>query len=139
MHYSKLHKAPYGSIVYRELIDERLRALTNQAQINPRFTRTERKIIVLPLKRGPYGSNRAVEFYNTPPERYQIKNSTNFFIIGGQHTVECYKNLVESGEINEADKAKVSTFSIIVVFAPKANHMKLLLLLRMLNQDMAGP
>ena len=83
VHFSKLHRAPHGSIVYRGLINERLRALNNQAQINPRYSGTDREIIVLPLKRGLYGSSRAVEFYNTPPERNQIKSSTHFFIIGG--------------------------------------------------------
>ena len=29
VHFSKLHRAPQGSIVYRGLIEERLRALTN--------------------------------------------------------------------------------------------------------------
>ena len=138
MHFSKLHRAPHGSIMYRGLIAERLRALTNQAQINPRYTGMDREITVLPLKRGPYGSSRAVEFYNTSPDRNQIKSSTNFFIIGGQHTLKCYKNLVESSEIDEADKAKASTFNIISMFAPKAEHMKFLLLLRILNHDMAG-
>ena len=68
MHFSKLHKVPHGSIVYRELINERLRALTNQAQINPRYIGTDREITVLPLKRGPYSSSKAIEFYNTPLE-----------------------------------------------------------------------
>ena len=140
MHFSKLHRAPQGSIVYRGLIEERLRALTNQARINPRYTGTDREITVLPLKRGPYGSNRVVEFYSTLPDRNQLlKSTTHFFIIGGQHTVECYKNLVEAGEVDEADKAKASSFNIIPVFAPKADHLKLLLLSRVLNQDMAGP
>ena len=140
MHFSKLHRAPQGSIVYRGLIEERLRALTNQARINPRYTGTEREITVLPLKRGSYGSNRAVEFYSTPPDRNQLlKSTTHFFIIGGQHTVECYKNLIESGEVNEADKAKASNFNITPVFAPKADHLKLFLLSRVLNQDMVGP
>ena len=31
VHFSKLYRAPQGSIVYRGLIEERLRALTNQA------------------------------------------------------------------------------------------------------------
>ena len=53
--------------------------------------------------------------------------------------MECYKNLVEAGEVDEADKAKDSSFNIIPVFAPKADHLKLLLLSRVLNQDMAGP
>ena len=106
--FSKLQRAPHGSIVYRGLIDGRLRTLTNQVQINPRYIGMDREITVLPLKRGPYGNSRAVEFYNTPPERNQIKSSTNFFIIGGQHTIECYKNLVKSGEIDEVDKAKAS-------------------------------
>ena len=89
VHFSKLHMAPQGSIVYRGLIGERLRALTNQARINPRYTGTDREITVLPLKRGPYGSNRAVEFYSTPPDRNQLlKSTTHFFIIGGQHTVD---------------------------------------------------
>ena len=139
VHFSKLHRAPQGSIVYQGLIEERLRALTNQAHINLRYIGTDREIIVLPIKRGPYGSNRVVEFYSTPPDRNQLLNSTtHFFIIGGQHTVECYKNLVESGEVDEADKAKASTFNIIPVFAPQADHLKLLLLLRVLNQGMAG-
>ena len=126
--------------MYRGLIVERLRALTNQARINPRYIGTDREITILPLKRGPYGSNKAVEFYSTPPDRNQLlKSTTHFFIIGGQHTVECYKNLVESGEVDEADKAKASSFNIIPVFAPKADHLKLLLLSHVLNQDMAGP
>ena len=140
VHFSKLHRAPQGSIVYRGLIEERLRVLTNQAHINPRYTGTDREITVLPLKRGPYGSNRAVEFYSTPPNRNQLlKSTTHFFIIGGQHTVECYKNLVEPSEVDEADKAKASSFNIIPVFASKADHLKLLFLSRVLNQDMAGP
>ena len=139
VYFSKLHKVPQGSIVYWGLIKERLRALTNQAQINPRYTGMDKEITVLLLKRGLYGSSRTVEFYNTPPNRNQIKSSTNFFIKGGQHIMECYKNLVESGEIDEADKAKASTFNIIPVFVPKAEHMKLLLMSRVLNQDMAGP
>ena len=53
--------------------------------------------------------------------------------------LECYKNLVEFGEVDEADKAKASNFNIIPVFAPKANHLKLLLLSRVLYQDMVGP
>ena len=66
----------------------------------------DREITVLPLKRGPYCSNRAVEFYSTPLDRNQLlKSTTQFFIIGGQHTVECYKNLVEVGKVDEADKA----------------------------------
>ena len=126
--------------MYRGLIEKRLRALTNQARINPRYTGTDREITVLPLKRGPYGSNRAVDFYSTPPNRNQLlKSTTHFFIIGGQHTVECYKNLVEAREVDGADKAKASSFNIISVFVPKANHLKLLLLSRVLNQDMAGP
>ena len=133
VHFSKLYRVPHGSIVYRGLIDERLRALTNQTQIDPRYTGTDREITVLLLKRGPYGSSRAVEFYNVPPKRNKRKSSTNFFIIGGQYTVECYKNLVKSDEINEADKAKVLTFNIIPVFVPKVDHMKLLLFLRILK------
>ena len=140
MHFSKLHRAPQGSIVYRGLIEERLRALTNQARINSRYTGTDKEITVLPLKRGPYGSNRAVEFYSTPPDRNQLlKSTTHFFIIRGQHTMECYKNLVESGEVDVADKAKASSFNIIPMFAPKADHLKLLLLSRVLNQNMARP
>ena len=140
VHFSRLHRALQGSIVYRGLIEERLRALTNQARINPKYIGTDREITVLPLKRGPYGSNRAVDFYSTPPDKNQLlKSTTHFFIIGGQHTVECYKNLVEAGEVDIADKAKASSFNIIPVFAPKADHLKLLLLSRVLNQDMAGP
>ena len=63
-------------------IKERLRALTDEARINPKYTETNREITVLPLKRGLYGSSRAVEFYNTLPDRNQIKSTTHFFIIG---------------------------------------------------------
>ena len=126
--------------MYRGLFEERLRALTNQARINPRYTGTDREITILPLKRGPCGSNKAVEFYSTPPDRNQLlKSTTHFFIIEGQHTVECYKNLVEAGEVDEADKAKASSFNIIPIFPPKADHLKLLLLSCVLNQNMAGP
>ena len=126
--------------MYRGLIKERLRALTNQTCISPRYTGTDKEITVLPLKRGPYGSKRAVEFYSTLPDRnHLLKSTTLFFIIGGQHTMECYKNLIESSEVDEADKAKASTFNIIPVFAPKADHLKLLLLSCMLNQDIARP
>ena len=139
VHYSKLHRAPPGTCVYRGLIEDRLKALTNQARIAPRYSGTDREITVLPLKKGPYGDKKTVEFFTSPPEKHQIKSSTNFYIIGGQHTVQCYRNLVESGEIDEADKAKASAFSIIPVWAPKTDHIKLLLLSRVLNQDMAGP
>ena len=84
VHFSKLHRAPQGSIVYRGLIEERLRALTNQARINSRYTGTDREIIVLALKKGPYGSNRAVEFYSTPLDRNQLlKSTTHFFYYRG--------------------------------------------------------
>ena len=138
VHYSKLHRAPPGTCVYRGLIDDRLKALTNLARITPRYSGTDREIIVLPLKRGPYGSNRAVEFFTSPLERHQIKSSTNFYIIGGQHIVESYKNLVDGREINDADKAKASTFSIIPVWASKSDHIKFMLLSHVLNQDMAS-
>jgi hypothetical protein len=139
VHFSKLHRAPPGSIVYRGLIPDRLKALTNQARIAPRYSGTDREITVLPLKKGPYGEDKRVEFFNKPPEKNQIKSSTNFYIIGGQHTVQCYRDLVESGEIDGADKEKASKFSIIPVWAPKPEHIKLMLLSRVLNQDMAGP
>ena len=42
MHFSKLHNAPQGSIVYRGLIEERLKALTNQARFNSRYIGTDR-------------------------------------------------------------------------------------------------
>jgi hypothetical protein len=134
-----LFQCPPGTCVYRGLIEDRLKALTNQARITPRYSGTDREITVLPLKRGPYGSNRAVEFFSTPPEKLQITNSTHFYIIGGQHTVESYKTLIEGGEIEDADKAKASRFSIIPVWAHKSDHIKLMLLSRVLNQDMAGP
>ena len=125
-----------------EAVEVEAKPKRGKDRINPRYIGTDREITVLPLKRGPYGSNRAVEFYSTPPDRNQLlKSKTHFFIIGGQHMVECYKNLVEAGEVNEADKAKAkaSNFNIIPVFVPKADHLKLLLLSCVLNQDMAGP
>ena len=41
VHFSRMHRAPQGSIVYRGLIEERLKALTNQARINPRTERSQ--------------------------------------------------------------------------------------------------
>ena len=139
VHYSKLHRASLGTCVYWGLIDNRLKALTNLAGIIPRYSGTDKEIIVLPLKRGLYESNKVVEFFTSPLERHQIKSSTNFYIIGGQHTIESYKNLVNGSEIDDANKAKVSTFCIISLWAPKSGHIKLMLFSYLLNQDMAGP
>jgi hypothetical protein len=60
-------------------------------------------------------------------------------IIGGQHTVEAHKNLIDVGEIAESNKAEASRFSVIPVWAHKRDPMKLILLSRVLNQDIAGP
>ena len=119
MHFSKLHKAPHGSIVYRGLIDERLRALTNQAQINSRYSGIDREITIFPLKKGPYGSTRAIEFYNISPERNQIKSSTHFFIIGDQHTIGCYKNLIQVDEIDDQTKPRHPPFLSFRCLCPR--------------------
>ena len=139
VHFSKLYRAPPVTNIYWGLIEERLKALTNQAWINPRYIGIDRKIIVLPLKRGLYGSNKALEFYISPPEKHQIKNSNHFYITRGQHIVYFYINLIEGGEIDEGHKAMASTFFIILVWVPKIDHIKLMLLLHILNEDMVGP
>ena len=51
VHFSKLHRAFHGSIVYRGFIDKRLRALTNKARINPKCSGTDREISVPLVKK----------------------------------------------------------------------------------------
>jgi hypothetical protein len=139
VHYKFLHKAPAGDIVYRGIQRDRLIAITNQVRIQSKFHASDRIITVLPLQRGPYGANKVVQYYDERPTKAAIQKDTHFYIIGGQHTVEAHKNLIAAGEIAESDKAEASRFSVIPVWAHKKDSMKLMLLSRVLNQDIAGP
>jgi hypothetical protein len=61
-----------------------------------------------------------------------------FFIIGGQHRVEAYTQLVNDGTFKEADKHAANNFPIIPVFTTPENHKRLETLSQILSQDLAG-
>jgi len=83
-----------------------------------------------------------VAFYDSIPNKKDLMSTTNYYIIGGQHTIKVHKNLVESGEILECDKAQASSFKIIMVWAPVSSasysNVDLVFLSRSLNQNIAS-
>ena len=137
MHYKYLHRAPPGRMVYRSIHKGRLQGILNRVRINGDYHSEYRLITVLPLKRGPYGSDGVVEFFNPCPPREKLTNTTHYYIIGGQHTVEAHKILVESGEIPECDKEDASTFNIIPLWAYN-DSLEIMHLSEALNQNIAG-
>jgi hypothetical protein len=73
VHFSYLHKAPAGKIVYRGIQEDRLNAIINQTRIQSKFNCSERVIVVLPLKLRPYGGQGQVSMYKDEP----IKKKTS--------------------------------------------------------------
>jgi hypothetical protein len=49
----KVHKAPPGEIVYRPILEERMRALQAQKRLMPSFQMGRQHLYLLPLKRKP--------------------------------------------------------------------------------------
>jgi hypothetical protein len=80
-----------------------------------------------------------VSMYKEEPiKRHFLKDTTEFYIIGGQHKVEAHKTLVGNNEISEADQAKASRFNVIPLWCASMEKTKLLMLSRILNQELAG-
>ena len=96
-----------------------------------------RLITMLPLKRGPYSPDGIVKFCNPCLPREKLTNTTHYYIIGGQHTVEAHKILVGSGEIPECDKDDASTFNIIPLWAHN-DSLEIMHLSKALNHNIAG-
>ena len=96
-----------------------------------------RLITVFPLKRGPYGLDGIVEFFNLCLPREKLTNTTYYYIIRGQHTVEAHKILIESCEIPECDKIDASIFNIIPLWAHNES-LEIMHLSKALNQNIAG-
>jgi hypothetical protein len=65
-----------------------------------------------------------------PIKRHFLKDTTEFYIIGGQHKVEAHKTLVGNNEISEADQAKASRFNVIPLWCASMEKTKLLMLSR---------
>ena len=58
-----------------------------------------RYIIVLPLKKGPHRPDREVTFWDTCPRSISLTKRSHYYIIGGQHTMEAHKVLIDNEEI----------------------------------------
>lgn len=139
VHFDYLHRAPEGRIVYRGIEETtRLPGMMNKARLKTDYDVDWRIITVLPVKMGPYGADKKATYFDTCPKADEITATTNYFIIGGQHTVEAYKRLVAAKEIPEADVQEASCFKIIPIFAPRSKFTDVMHLSRALNQNVAG-
>lgn len=139
VHYRFLHKAPAGVLVYRGIEASRLKGIKNQILVDPDYHSEKRYITVLPLRAGPYGEKNLVKYWDVVPKKESLTAKTHYYIIGGQHTVEAHRHLVEQGHIPEADKEAASTFNIIPIwenFDSKKNEI--MHLSKSLNQNIAG-
>jgi hypothetical protein len=135
-HFSRLNKAPAGKIVYRGIQEDRLNAIINQAHIQSKFNCSERVIVVLPLKLGPYGGQGQVSMYKEEPiKKNLLKDTTEFYIIGGYHTVEAHRTLVANNEIPEVDQVEASQFNVILVWCAPKEKTKLLMHSRVLKTE----
>lgn len=138
VHHNYLHLAPTPGVVYRGIQDDRLEAITNKALIAPDYESELRVITVLPLMLGPYGPHNVVKYYEEkPPDSVFQDPKTHYYIIGGQHTVTAFKNLLEKNQIRE-DKHLASTFNIVPVWAKPSKHTDLMHFSRALNQNLVG-
>ena len=139
VHYKFLHQAPSGKLVYRGIQQDRLKKIKNMILVDGDYTSENRFITVLPLRVGPYGPNKKVKYWDECPLKEKLTLHLHYYIIGGQHTVEATRLLIESGDIPAKDKAMASTFNIIPiwrVYNPKNNDIAHLS--RALNQNIVG-
>jgi len=60
-----------------------------------------------------------------------------FYTIGGHHTVEAHRRLVETREIVEAHKTLASTFNIILIWVHPSKFEHAIYLSKALNQNIA--
>ena len=139
VHYKYLHQAPSGRLVYRSIHQQRLVGIKNRILVDADYHSENRYITVLPLRRGPYGPDKTVDFFSSCPRKDQITAKTHYYIIGGQHTVQGTQELIESGDIPHGDKAVASTFNIIPIWANYDNkRTEMMHLSKALNQNVAG-
>ena len=139
VHYKFLHRAPPGRLVYRGLEMTRLKKICNQVLVDADYNSEYRNITVLPLKHGPHGPHQAVTFWETLPKRTSITEKSHYYIIGGQHTVEAYKQLIDKGDIPECDIPLASTFKIIPIWQKfDLQRNDIVHLSKSLNQNIVG-
>ena len=117
----------------------RLKKISNQILVDADYNSKNRNITVLPLKHGPQGPNETVAFWETVSKKTSITEKSHYFIIGGQHTVEAHKQLIEKGDIPTAEKPLASTFNIIPIWQ-KFDLQKndIVHLSKSLNQNIVG-
>ena len=123
--------------VYRSIHKGRLSGILNRVHIDGDHHSEYKLITVLPLKRGPYGPIKIVEFFNPCVPREKLTTTTHYYIIGGQHMVEAHRILVETGEILECNRDDASTFNIIPLWAHN-ELLEIMHLSKALNQNIAG-
>ena len=139
VHFDYLHQAPVATLVYRGIEETRLTSMINKARLDTDFDSEFRYITVFPMKLGPYGPKGTAKFFDVQPNKeFLSARGTHYYIIGGQHTVEAYKTLVQNDEIQECDKMKASTFQIVPIWAPRSKWNDIIMLSRALNQNIAG-
>lgn len=141
----KLHRAPAGSIVYRNLELKRVNQLMDQKRAMP-FQPSLQHLYVMPVKGEP--PIRKEDFKDVPTETYEyfdhkptwsdINERTHFIIIGGQHCVAAHRALIAEGGLSEEDRRDARSFIVTVVWAKKEEWNLLIYYSRVLNQDLAG-
>ena len=137
VHYKYLHRAPPGRMVYRSIHKSRLQEILNRVRIDGDYHSEYRLITVLPLKLGPFGPEKIVEFFNPCLPREKLTSTTHYYIIGRQHMVEAHRILVEIGEIPKCDKDDANTFNIIPLRA-YSESLEIMHLSKALNQNIAS-
>ena len=141
---AKLYRAPPAKIVYRSLIEERVKALLAQKRLMPSFQMGRQHLYLLPLKGRPMNMEGKREdyppatFFELTPMRNEITAETCFYIIGGQHNVEAHRRLIAEGCLSKPDAEAAAQFKFTLVWAPPSKHDTLMHLSRVLNQDIAG-
>jgi hypothetical protein len=116
IHLDRLHKAQPGGLVYRGIEEERLIGIINATRAASKATTPKIDIRVLPLKSRP------------------VPGRVEFYIIGGQYTVEAHRILMHEKPANWTLQ-ELSHFSVIPVWTKldRAGKMTLLQYSRALN------
>ena len=103
VHYKFLHQAPPGKLVYRRIQQDRLKKIKNRILVDGNYTLESQFITVLPLKEGPHCLDKKVKYWDECPPKEKLTPHLHYYIIGGQHTVEATRLLIESGDIPTKD------------------------------------
>ena len=139
VHYKFLHKDELGRLVYRGIEQSRLKRIKNRILVDSGYHSENWYITVYPIKTAPQGPEKIPKFWDTCPKKENLTSTTHYYIIGGQHTVEAHRLLLENGDIPERNKLLASTFNVISiwqVFDLKNNDV--VHLSRALNQNIVG-